>query len=180
MTTYFTAGHGNRSIDEFVALLKESVIECLVDVRAYPASRRHPQFARAALERSLAEAGIRYEWEGKALGGRRRPAADSPHAALRSPAFRAYADHMASAEFRGGIERIEAAARSGRVAVMCAERLPWECHRFLISDYLVAGGATVVHLVNAGSSREHRLNSVARLRDGKLVYDGATQGRLEV
>ncbi len=180
MTTYFTAGHGNRSIEEFVALLKEGSIEYLVDVRAYPASRRHPHFARAALERSLAEAGIRYEWEGKALGGRRRPAADSPHVALRSPAFRAYADHMASAEFHEGVERLDTLSRSARVAVMCAERLPWECHRFLISDYLVAGGAIVVHLVNAGSSREHRLNPVARLRDGKLVYDGATQGRLEV
>ena len=178
MTTYFTAGHGNRSIDEFVGLLKEAAIDRLVDVRAYPASRRHPHFARAALERSLAEAGIRYEWEGKALGGRRKSAADSPHTALRSPAFRAYADHMATAEFRGGVDRIEAVARSARVAVMCAERLPWECHRFLISDYLVAAGATVVHLVNAGSTREHRLNPVARLRDGKLFYDGATQAGL--
>ena len=87
---------------------------------------------------------------------------------------------MASAEFHEGVERLDTLSRSARVAVMCAERLPWECHRFLISDYLVAGGATVVHLVNAGSSREHRLNPVARLRDGKLVYDGATQGRLEV
>ena len=180
MTTYFTAGHGNRSIDEFVALLKEAAIECLVDVRAYPASRRYPHFARAALERSLSEAGIRYEWEGKALGGRRRPAADSPHVTLRSPAFRAYADHMATAKFHGGIERIEAAARSARLAIMCAERLPWECHRFLISDYLVSQGATVVHLVNAGATREHRLNPVARLEGGRLVYDGKTQGDLEL
>jgi uncharacterized protein (DUF488 family) len=179
MTTYLTAGHGNRSIDEFVALLKEAAIERLVDVRAYPASRRHPQFARAALERSLGEAGIRYEWEGKALGGRRKPAPDSPHVALRSPAFRAYADHMTTGEFRAGIERVEAAAQTSRVVVMCAERLPWECHRFLISDYLVAAGATVVHLVNPGSTREHRLNPVARLRDGKLVYDGATQDDLK-
>jgi uncharacterized protein (DUF488 family) len=180
MTTYFTAGHGNRSIDEFVDLLKEAAIDCLIDVRAYPASRRHPQFARAVLERSLAEAGIRYEWEGKALGGRRRPAADSPHVALRSLAFRAYADHMASAEFRGGVERLDALARSARVAVMCAERLPWECHRFLISDYLISQGAAVVHLVNAGARREHRLNPIARLEGGRLVYDGKTQGDLEL
>lgn len=175
MTTYWTAGHGNRSIEEFIALLKEAAIECLVDVRAYPASRRHPQFAREALARSLEQAGVRYEWEGKALGGRRRPAVGSPHTALRSAAFRAYADHMATAEFRSGMERVAARAGAARVAVMCAERLPWECHRFLISDYLVAHGATVTHLVNEGSAREHRLNPIARVRDGQLIYDGETQ-----
>lgn len=178
MTTIYTIGHGNRTIEEFVALLKQAGIECLVDVRAYPASRRHPQFAREALESSLPAAGIRYVWEGKALGGRRKLAADSPHAALKSPGFRAYADHMATEEFRGGVERLIALARPARASVMCSERLPWECHRFLIADYLVAGGETVVHLVNTETIQEHRLNPVARRRDGKLFYDGDTQGEL--
>ena len=90
----WTIGHGNRSIGEFVGLLKDAAIECLVDVRAYPASRRHPQFARERLDSSLADAGVRYLWEGTALGGRRKPGKNSPHVALRNGGFRAYADHM--------------------------------------------------------------------------------------
>jgi len=180
MTTIYTIGHGNRTIEEFVALLKRAGVECLVDVRAYPASRRHPQFARETLESSLPAAGIRYVWEGKALGGRRKLAKDSPHAALKNPGFRAYADHMGTEEFRGGVERLVELGRAARAAVMCAERLPWECHRFLISDYLVAGGEKVVHLVNPGSEQAHRLNPIVRLRDGMLMYDGETQGELNL
>lgn len=171
----WTIGHGNRPIEEFIALLTASGIECLVDVRAYPASRRNPQFVREALERSAAQAGIRYAWEGKALGGRRKPAADSPHVALRSPAFRAYADYMATEEFRGGVERLTALSREARVAIVCAERLPWECHRFLISDHLVAHGTGVVHLIGPGAGREHRLHEVARLDGARLVYDRRMQ-----
>ena len=178
MTTAYTIGHGNRPIDEFIAMLKEAGIGCLVDVRAFPASRRHPHFGRAALEQSLPAAGIRYVWEGEALGGRRKPSADSPHVALRHPAFRAYADHMTTGAFHEAAERLVATARSTPAAVVCAERLPWQCHRFLISDYLVAGGHEVVHLVNPGKRQSHRLNPVARLRDGQLVYNGETQPEL--
>lgn len=180
MTTIYTIGHGNRTTDEFVALLIQAGIECLVDVRAQPASRRHPQFERATLEQSLPAAAIRYVWEGKALGGRRKLAIDSPHAALKSPAFRAYADHMGTEEFREGVARLLGLGRSMRAAIMCAERLPWECHRFLISDFLVAGGETVTHLINAGATQDHRLNPVVRLRDGQLIYDGETQGELKL
>jgi uncharacterized protein (DUF488 family) len=153
-------------------------VTCLVDVRAFPASRRHPHFGRAALEESLPAAGIRYVWEGHALGGRRKPSADSPHVALRHPAFRAYADHMMTQAFRQAAEQLVETARTETTAVVCAERLPWQCHRFLISDYLVAGGNDVVHLVNPGKQQPHRLNPVARARDGELVYDGKTQTSL--
>ena len=180
VTTVFTIGHGNRPLEEFIGLLREGGIECVVDVRAFPASRRHPQFARTALEHSLPEAGMRYLWEGKALGGRRRLAVDSPHLALRNPSFRAYADHMATEEFREAAERLVVLGRSTRVAILCAERLPWQCHRFLISDYLVVGGGKVVHLVNPGAQQVHRLNPVLRLRDGGLMYDGETQARLKL
>ncbi len=176
----WTIGHGNRTIEEFVALLKQAGIECLVDVRAYPASRRHPQFARAALEPALSVADIRYVWEGKALGGRRKLAKDSPHAALKSPGFRAYADHMATEEFRRGVERLVELGRAVRAAVMCAERQPSECHRSFISDYLVTGGEQVAHLVDAGVVEDHHLNPVARRREGRLVYDGETQGELKL
>jgi uncharacterized protein (DUF488 family) len=178
VTTIFTAGHGNRPLAEFIGLLREAGVKALVDVRAFPASRRHPHFARAALEVSLPGAGIRYLWEGQSLGGRRKPAADSPHVALRHPAFRAYADHMASEIFRGGVARLTDTGRQMPAAIMCAERLPWQCHRFLISDYLVAHGIEVVHLVNPGKRQAHRLNALARLREGRLVYDGGAQGTL--
>src|SRR5262245_52505027 len=135
-TAIWTVGHGNRPLEELVALLEQAGVVCLVDVRAYPASRRHPQFERNALERSLAAAGIRYVWEGKGLGGRRRPTAESPHVALRVPAFRAYADHMMTREFHDAIDRLTVIADVHPAAIMCAERLPWQCHRFLISDYL--------------------------------------------
>lgn len=173
-----TVGHGNRSIDEFIGLLREAGIGCLVDVRAYPASRRHPHFSQEALAKSLAEAGVRYVWEGKALGGRRKPGRNSPHVALKNPAFRAYADHMATQDFRNGVARLIELARAAPAAIMCAERLPWQCHRFLISDFMVAGGDRVVHLIGAGAQREHRLSAAARLQEGNLVYDRETQREL--
>lgn len=175
----WTVGHGNRTGEDFLALLKEAEIECLVDVRAYPASRRHPHFARAALEKSLAGAGIRYLWEGAALGGRRRPGKISPHTALRNAGFRAYADHMMTEEFRQGAERLIETGREQRTAVMCAERLPWQCHRWFISDYLTAHFVRVAHLVNKGAEQEHRLSAAARLREGGLLYDGETQRDIE-
>ena len=173
--TVYTIGHGNRAIGEFTGLLREAAIECLVDVRAYPASRRHPQFSREALEKSLAEAGIRYAWEGKSLGGRRKAAADSPHVALRSPGFRAYADHMETADFRAGLGRLLDLAGTCRSAIMCAERLPWECHRNLVSDSLVARGIRVLHLMGPGEGREHALNPVARQDGERLIYDAGAQ-----
>jgi uncharacterized protein (DUF488 family) len=175
MMTVYTIGHGKREIDEFLGLLREAGIECLVDVRAYPASRRHPQFSREALERSLTGAGIRYVWEGKSLGGRRKPAADSPHVALRSPAFRAYAAHMTTEEFRAGLQRLLELAGGSRSAIMCAERLPWECHRNLISDALSIRGVRVLHLMSTGQSREHALNPVARKDGERLIYDAGAQ-----
>jgi uncharacterized protein (DUF488 family) len=175
MTTVYTAGHGNRPLDEFIGLLRDAGVSCLVDVRAFPASRRHPHFGRAALEQSLPAEGIRYVWEGEALGGRRKPSVDSPHVALRHPAFRAYADHMTTPAFQAAAARLVETARAEPAAVVCAERLPWQCHRFLISDYLVAGGHEVVHLVNPGKRQSHRLNPVARVRDGQVVYNGDTQ-----
>jgi uncharacterized protein (DUF488 family) len=180
MTTIFTIGHGNRPIGEMISLLAEARIECLTDVRAYPASRRHPQFMRAALEQSLAEAGIRYMWEGKTLGGRRRPAKNSPHVALRNESFRAYADHMATPEFRTALDALVDLSGTTRTAIMCAERLPWQCHRFLISDSLTVQGVPVTHLIARGNSRPHVLNPVARATAGGLVYDVTGQFGLDL
>jgi uncharacterized protein (DUF488 family) len=176
----YTIGHGNRSEEEFTDLLQHWAITCLVDVRAYPGSRRHPQFGRAALEQSLPATGVGYLWEGKALGGRRRPRPDSPHRALRNDSFRAYADHMGSDDFRAGIARLLGQSSEGRVAIMCAERLPWQCHRFMISDYLVAQQVAVVHIIDASTPRAHVLRQEARVSEGRLIYDAQTQSSLEL
>jgi uncharacterized protein (DUF488 family) len=175
MTTIFTIGHGNRAIGEFVALLREAGIECVVDVRAYPVSRRHPQFARDSLDKSLADASVRYVWEGKALGGRRKLEKNSPHVALKNPGFRAYAGHMATEEFRRALDTLVETGRGQRTAIMCAERLPWECHRHLIADSLVARGARVLHLMSPGESLEHTLSQLAREDGERLVYDAGEQ-----
>lgn len=171
----YTIGHGSRPLDELIALLKGFGVNCLVDVRAFPGSRRHPHFGRAELERSLPAAGIDYAWEGEALGGRRRPRPGSPHQALRNASFRAYADHMQTAGFAAGIEGLLKRAARERVAVMCAERLPWQCHRYMIADYLVAHGVTVLHVIDDAPPREHQLRSEARVQDGQLIYDRGQQ-----
>ena len=176
----YTIGHGNRPLEELVSLLRMNRIECLVDVRAFPGSRRHPHFGRSELERSLPQAGLRYVWEGGALGGRRRPRPDSPHVAMRNASFRAYADHMETPAFREGIERLLALAQSGRPAIMCAERLPWQCHRYMISDYLVAQAVEVRHVIDGSAARTHSLRVEARVTGDGLVYDGGSQPQLDI
>ena len=175
MTTIYTVGHGNRSIEEFTALLRDAGIECLVDVRAYPASRRHPQFAQDALAESLSRAGIRYVWQGKALGGRRKPRANSPHIALRNESFRAYADHMGTPEFKTALDQLIEQGGNNKVAIMCAERLPWQCHRYLISDSLVARGVEVRHQLDKQPPKAHALNPAARIENGLVIYNGRAQ-----
>lgn len=175
MTQVFTIGHGTRTEDELVAVLAGAGIDVLVDVRRFPGSRRHPHFAREAMEHWVPAAGIAYEWWGETLGGRRKPAPDSPNVAWRNDSFRAYADHMASDEFRAALRQLEQRATTHQ-AVMCAETLWWRCHRRLIADALVADGLEVVHL-GMGRDDRHELNETARVDDaGVLVYDlGATQ-----
>jgi len=173
--TVYTIGHGSRPIAELIGLLKDAGVECVVDVRAHPGSRRHPQFAREALENSLAQAGIRYVWEGKALGGRRHAVKGSRHTAFTSGAFRAYADHMMTVDFRAGLQRLVELSLHARTAILCAERLPWECHRNLIADSLVASGNGVMHLVGPGGARVHELNELARRDGNDLIYDAAEQ-----
>ncbi|MGH8727529.1 MAG: DUF488 family protein [Burkholderiales bacterium] len=175
----FTIGHGSRSIEEFIGTLRQANIARLVDVRAFPGSRRHPRFGREALEKSVAENGMQYLWEGKALGGRRKPKPGSPHVALRNESFRAYADHMQSEEFATAVQRLVTLSADANVAIMCAERLPWQCHRFLIADFLTGHGNPVNHLINEGKMQEHRLNSIAKVHADELIYNGEAQLELE-
>jgi len=170
----WTIGHGNRSGEEFLQLLETAGIECVIDVRAYPASRRHPHFSRAALAASLARADIGYVWEGAALGGKREPHADSPHTALKDD-VRGFADHMASSAFQEAIARVMALAGKQRAAIMCAEKLPSQCHRSLISDALAVRSVTVLHLVEARSPAGHVVSKLAHAIGATLVYNGGSQ-----
>jgi uncharacterized protein (DUF488 family) len=150
----------------------------LVDVRRYPASRRHPQFAREALSGALQRAGIEYRHEPD-LGGRRKPRERSPNQAWRNAAFRGYADHMALPEFEAALTRVLDAPR--RTAVMCAEALPWRCHRQLIADALVARGVEVLHVFGPGRVEAHALHVDARVGPGgRVTYPRGQrdQGRL--
>lgn len=168
-----TYGHGSEDSERTVATLRAAAVASLVDIRTAPGSRRNPQFARAAMEHWLPEAGISYRWE-KRLGGFRRPGADNPDVAWREDMFRGYAEHMRSAGFLAAIDGVLAEAAGRRVAVMCSESLWWRCHRRLVADFVVvARRVEVRHLMHDGRLEEHRLSPGLRLRDdGLLVYDG--------
>lgn len=170
--TVYTIGHSTRSIDEFVALLQREHIRALVDVRAFPMSRRYPHFNQEALAMELGAQGIAYS-HAPALGGRRRPQADSPNGAWRNESFRAYADHMSTAPFRQAIRDLVASAERVRTTVMCAEAVPWKCHRSLIADALVARGCEVRHVLDASTDR-HQLMDIARVENGEVTYPPPT------
>lgn len=170
----FTVGHSTRSADELLAFLREHDIRVLVDVRRFPGSRRYPHFSAPALAAALGHAGIQYRHEPD-LGGRREPIPDSPNTAWRVAAFRGYADHMGTREFGEALARVRALARERRACVMCAEAVPWRCHRQLIADALVEGGVRVTHILGPGRAEPHRLHAAARLEGGRLVYQVAPQ-----
>jgi uncharacterized protein (DUF488 family) len=171
----WTIGHSVRPIDVFLEMLQSARIERLVDVRAFPASRRHPQFNREALQHSLASKSIDYRWAGQALGGRRKPRPDSLNTALRNASFRAYADHMASREFVAGASQLIDDARDRRLAVMCAEQHPSRCHRRLIADWLSARGVEVIHLVDQRRVEPHGLTPGAVVTAEGVSYPGDAQ-----
>jgi uncharacterized protein (DUF488 family) len=169
--TVWTVGHSTRPLDDFLAVLAAYRIEALLDVRRFPGSRRLPQYQSAALDAALAERGIAYRWLA-ALGGRRRPDPDSPNTGWRHPAFRAYADHVASEEFAGGLLELLMVAHGLRTAIMCAEVLWWRCHRRLVADVLTSLGVPVVHVRDADAAEPHRLTAPACVVDGVLTYAG--------
>ena len=172
MASLYTIGHSTRTIEEFIAALRAHQIQALVDIRAFPMSRRLPQFNRESLGRSLPDSGIRYVWM-KALGGyRKKILHDSPNVALRNESLRNYADYMLSAEFEQAIWELLTLAKNSRTAYMCAERVYFRCHRLLISDWLVAHGHEVFHIDGEGPVRFQSLTADARMVVGKLIYRG--------
>jgi uncharacterized protein (DUF488 family) len=166
----FTIGHSNRSFDEFLELLVGHGIELVADVRAFPGSRRLPHFGSEPLAAALQDHDIGYRHL-RDLGGRRRATTDAPPElgdAWRNGSFRAYAQYTHTAAYREALDELMQLARHDAVAIMCSEAVPWRCHRWLISDTLVAMGARVLHVIDAGPARQHLLSSFAHV-DGVVV-----------
>lgn len=166
-----TIGHSTRSAEEFAALLIESRIEVLADVRRFPGSRRYPHFNGENLRAFLSQHGITYEHFPE-LGGRRAPLKDSPNTAWRNAAFRGYADYMMTDEFAKAAARLLEITAEKRTAVMCAEALWWQCHRALVADYAKARGVKVSHILGHRKVEEHPYTSAAQIINGQLSYRG--------
>ena len=177
--TIFTIGHSTRTLAEFVALLRQVDVTLLVDVRSIPRSRMTPQFNTDTMPGALAAEGIGYRHL-DALGGRRHHRKGAPPSLnmyWRVAAFRNYADYAETDEFRAGLQALRELARDDRCAIMCAEAVWWRCHRRIITDYLLAGGTRVEHIMGPGQVVSATLTPGARvLAGGTLRYpapDGA-------
>lgn len=169
MPTVWTVGHSTRTLEELIDVMRRYGIEAVVDVRTVPRSRKNPQFNREELEIRLPEAGIEYV-HAKDLGGLRKPLKDSPNAAWENESFRGFADYMQTEGFALGLERLVDQARRTPTAIMCAETLPWRCHRSLIGDALLARGFDVVDIFDAEKSQPHKMTSFAVVREGEVSY----------
>jgi len=167
MQQLFSIGHSTRALEDFIALLFEHDIGRLADIRRYPGSRRYPHYSREALSLTLPAEGIEYIHMPE-LGGRRKPAADSLNTAWRNEQFRAYADHMATPEFHAAVDKLIESPH--RTAFMCAEAVPWRCHRNLVSDELTRRGIEVVHILGPGQTSRHLMNPHAVIADDHLIY----------
>jgi len=175
MLQVFTIGHSNLSFEQFVPLLKAFGICLVADIRRYPSSRKFPHFNRQVLCKLLAAENIEYLWL-EALGGRRQSGKNdkSLNIGLKSPGFRNYADHMATDEFSLAVKELLSAAARARTAVMCAEKFYWKCHRRLLSDYLVAQGVEVVHIVGHSKASGHKMTSGAIITtEAGVIYPSA-------
>jgi uncharacterized protein (DUF488 family) len=164
-----TIGHSARSLEDFIALLREHDVTHLVDVRRFPHSRHNPQYNMETLPDALRAAGIGYTWL-EALGGRRRARPDSVNTGWRNSSFRGYADYMETPEFAAALKTLMKLAADERVTLMCAEVVPWRCHRSLIADALLVRGFLVEDIIDAGEARTHKLTAFARVRGVEITY----------
>ena len=164
----WTVGHSNKGLEDLCTALESAAIQRLLDVRRFPMSRRNPQFNSENLTSSLEERGIEYRHE-PGLGGRRKPVTGSFNLGLRDEGFRGFADYMLTEEFGNLLAGVIESSARARTAIMCAEAVPWRCHRSLIADALLVRGVAVVHLVG-GRERPHTLSLHARVQDGRVTY----------
>lgn len=165
----WTIGHSTRAGEEFVALLNAHGIKRLVDIRTVPRSRYNPQFNGDALARTLRDAGLVYAHL-PSLGGLRMAGKDSPNTGWRNDRFRGYADHMQTEEFERGLQQLIADGRGAPTAIMCAEAVPWRCHRSLVADALLSHGWAVRHILTRDKANEHRMTPFAVIEHGRLSY----------
>ncbi|MCA9498524.1 MAG: DUF488 domain-containing protein [Nitrospira sp.] len=175
----WTIGHSTRPIEEFLSLLLTHGIQVLVDVRTIPFSRRNPQFHQESLEHSLRETGLQYRHMPE-LGGRRKTRPDSVNVGWRNEGFRGYADYMQTQEFWDGLEELVNIGQQSPSAVMCAEAVPWRCHRTLIADALVIRGWTVHHIISTSSLKTHTLTPFAKSDAGRLTYPAESSSDLNL
>ena len=168
-STIFTVGHSTLPFERFVELLKIYGIEQLIDIRTIPGSRHNPQFGSEALAGSLKAAHIEYAHMGT-LGGLRRARKDSPNDGWRNKSFRGYADYMQTAEFSHAVETLVRMGRQKRTAIMCAEAVPWRCHRSLVADALDVRGVPVIEILSEASYRSHKLTSFAQVDGTSIIY----------
>ena len=164
-----TIGHSTRPIEEFIGMLNVHEVKRLVDIRTVPRSRANPQFEGTSLAASLQPAGI-YYMHLKALGGLRRPRADSPNSGWRNTSFRGYADYMQTPDFEEALNRLIEMAKEERTAIMCAEAVPWRCHRSLVADALLARGIRVEDIMSETRRVPHRLTRFARVNGLHITY----------
>jgi uncharacterized protein (DUF488 family) len=169
-----TVGHSTRTLEDFLHLLEAHEVKQLIDVRKLPGSTAHPHFNQEELSAALKRIGIGY-LHMPALGGRRRPEADSPNGGWRNRSFQGYADYMQTEEFEAGLHSVIASAAKRRVALMCAEAVPWRCHRSLIADALVARGIPVEHILSATRRQTHTLRSFAQVNGTHVTYPPETE-----
>src|ERR1051326_3913478 len=172
MNTLYTIGHSTRTMEQFIALLRAHDIQMVVDVRTIPKSRHNPQFGQDLLSPALHEASIEYTQLAK-LGGLRRAARDSINTGWQNSSFRGYADYMATGEFEEGLEELKAMAQKKRVAILCAEAVPWRCHRSLIADALTIQGWQVLHIQSRKTVRPHELTPFLKVENGRIIYPEA-------
>jgi len=165
----YTVGHSTRPLEEFVALLRAHDVSLLVDVRTVPRSRHNPQFNQETLPQSLAAVGIKYQHM-VGLGGLRHTTVDSPNLGWRNASFRGFADYMQSDEFAKNIVALLELAEREQIAIMCAEAVPWRCHRSLIADALLVRGARVAHIMGKDALKIHVLTSFARVAGTGILY----------
>ncbi|HWL27844.1 MAG TPA: DUF488 domain-containing protein [Burkholderiaceae bacterium] len=169
----FTIGHSNRPLDEFLDLLRQNAIAHVVDVRTVPRSRHNPQYEQDALRKALLDAGIAYTHHA-ALGGLRHRRPDSVNTAWRNKSFQGYADYMQTPEFEAGVQEVVALAWTERCALMCAEAVPWRCHRSLIADALLVRQIRVEDIINAGKRSPHKLTPWSAVEGQRVTYPAVT------
>jgi uncharacterized protein (DUF488 family) len=177
MMRLYTIGHSTRTLDELVEALRSFGIRLLIDIRTIPRSRHVPQFNRETLSRRLPRRGVRYAHLG-VLGGLRKPRPDSRNTAWRNASFRGFADYMETPGFAAALKELRTLARNaGPAAFMCAEAVPWRCHRSLVADALTARGDVVLHIMGPGKAQPHALTPWARVDGDRVTYPGEPAGR---